>query len=294
MPSNLEFGFLNIDKPFGVTSHGVVAQVRRELGVKKVGHAGTLDPLATGVLVLCLGPATRLSQYAMQSVKRYQAHVHLGVVTETWDAEGKIVQERDASSITKDMVARALATFVGAIEQVPPMYSAIKQGGRKLYQLARAGKTVERRARQVQIDKLALVDWSPPLLTVDVTCGTGTYIRSLAYDLGEMLGVGAHLAGLVRAASGHFYLEHSVKIDKLLSSENWQEHLLPPDTVLMHWPAIMLDEAMRQHILHGRAIMRDHQTPGDWARAYGPDGQFLAILRSDDGIWRPHKVFLAR
>src|SRR5512145_105728 len=152
-------GFLNLNKPRGVTSHDVVEQARRAFGIKKIGHAGTLDPLADGVLILCLGNATRLSAYVMQSTKRYRARVHLGVVTDTYDAGGQITQERDASGIQQADVERALAAFLGDIEQVPPMYSAIKRGGRKLYELARAGKDVERAARPVQIKALTVTDW---------------------------------------------------------------------------------------------------------------------------------------
>ncbi|NDJ61826.1 MAG: tRNA pseudouridine(55) synthase TruB, partial [Chloroflexi bacterium] len=198
------FGFLNIDKPLGWTSHDVVAKLRRGLQIKKIGHAGTLDPLATGVLVICLGAATRLSEYVMDTTKRYRAVVHLGVTTDTYDAEGEITAQRPSDHLSEADVRDALGAFVGALEQVPPMYSAIKQGGRKLYDLARAGEVVERPPRPVHIHALEVVAWQPPQVTLDVTCSPGTYIRSLAYDLGAALGVGAHLAGLMRTASGSF------------------------------------------------------------------------------------------
>lgn len=289
------FGFLNIDKPLGMTSHDVVHKVRRGLQIKKVGHAGTLDPLATGVLVVCLGSATRLSEYVMASRKRYRAQVHLGIVTTTYDKEGDTIQTRDAEHITRADVDAVLPRFTGEIDQIPPAYSAIKQGGRKLYELARAGETVERAPRQVTIESLEIADWSPPLFTLDVVCGAGTYIRSLAYDLGEALGVGAHLAGLIRTASGAFALENAVTLDALLQDAEWTRHVTGPDTALAAMPVVVLDEVNTAHVIHGRSIPRqpaDGQSVAQLARAYDPAGRFTAILESDDGVWRPHKVFL--
>ncbi len=287
------FGLLNIDKPSQMTSHDVVAKVRRYTKTKKVGHAGTLDPLATGVLVICVGRATRLSEYVMHTTKRYQARVHLGVTTDTYDAEGTVLQERDANHITREMVEAALTHFVGDIAQVPPMYSAIKQGGRKLYELARAGEIVERPARQVTIAQLTVLDWSPPHFTLDVECSAGTYIRSLAYDLGEILGVGAHLAGLIRTASGVFRLEEAIQLDSLLDNPNWQDKLIPADEALAQLPALHLDESAYDHIRHGRAIPGgDDCVDNTLARAYAPDGNFVAIIQAKGGIWHPHKVFL--
>jgi tRNA pseudouridine55 synthase len=286
------FGFLNIDKPGGMTSHDVVAKVRRGLQMKKVGHAGTLDPMATGVLIVCLGGATRLSEYVMQSSKRYRARLRFGMTTDTYDADGEVQLVRDATHISRDDVYSALNPFLGNIQQIPPMYSAIKQAGRKLYDLARAGETVDRQPRAVRIDSLELVDWSPPECTLDVTCSAGTYIRSLAYDLGEALGVGAHLTGLVRLASGSFKLENAVSLDNLLSGANWQQYVIPPQVALSDWPAVHLDVADTDHILHGRPVtMTDPHLTG-LAFAYNPDGALIAILQAADGLWRPHKVFL--
>jgi tRNA pseudouridine55 synthase len=285
-------GFLNIDKPIGMTSHDVVAKIRRELKIKKVGHAGTLDPLATGVLVLCLGAATRLSEYVMDSTKQYRAQVRLGVTTDTYDTEGAILSERDASKITQSDVERTLAVFTGEIDQIPPMYSAIKQGGRKLYELARAGETVERDARRVRIDHLAVSEWLPPYFTLDVTCSAGTYIRSLAYDLGEALGVGAHLAGLIRTASGNFRIENAVALDDLLKADDWEPYVIPPGNALSDWPIANLDTDALNHIVHGRPISDSNARDGALALAYNPNNEFVAILRGDNGLWRPHKVFI--
>jgi tRNA pseudouridine55 synthase len=285
-------GFLNVNKPGGMTSHDVVARARQAFGVKKIGHAGTLDPMADGVLVLCLGAATRLSEYVMQSTKRYRARVRLGIMTDTYDAEGQSVRERDASRIQREDVERLLPAFLGEIDQIPPMYSAIKQGGRKLYELARAGQEIERQARRVRIDMLVITDWSSPQFTLDVTCSAGTYIRSLAYDLGERLGVGAHLAGLTRTASGVFTLETAIPLDALLDCGTWQQYLIPPQNALAAWPTVRLNDAEQEHIRHGRAIAAGETTYGTLAFAYGPDGALIAIVERDGSLWRPHKVFL--
>ncbi len=195
-------GFLVVDKPSGMTSHNVVLKVRRGIQIKQIGHAGTLDPMATGVLVLCLGDATRLSEYVMASTKTYDATLHLGVETDTYDADGRITAQTDATHITQAAFEDALNGFRGVITQVPPMYSAIKQDGVALYKLARAGQEVERPARTQVIDALTLIDWSPPYASIRVTCDAGTYIRSLGYDIGAALGVGAHLSALRRVRSG--------------------------------------------------------------------------------------------
>lgn len=290
-PMTEPFGFLNIHKAQGMTSHDVVAKVRRGLKVKKVGHAGTLDPTATGVLVVCLGGATRLSEYVMQSTKQYHARIRLGETTDTYDAEGEIQLVRDAAHITREDVLVALAPFQGKIRQIPPMYSAIKQGGRKLYDLARAGETVEREARTVTIELLQVRDWLLPELTLEVTCSAGTYIRSLAYDLGEVLGVGAHLTGLARTASGYFKLESAITLEALLPDENWQSQIIQPQVALSGWPSIHLDAVDADHILHGRTVPTLDKNLSGLAFAYGAGGDLIAIVQVDDGRVQPHKVF---
>lgn len=259
------------------------------MGIKKIGHAGTLDPLATGVLILCVGAATRLSDYVMHGTKRYRARVKLGETTTTYDAEGDIVQVRDASRVTRADVEAALGAFVGEIDQIPPMYSAIKQGGRKLYDLARAGETVEREPRKVRIDAITLSDWAAPELVLDVTCGAGTYIRSLAYDLGEALGVGAHLTGLVRTASGRFMLENAVPLDRLLI--NPAAYLVAPFAALQDFPALVLDAADAAEIAHGRSILGAAED-GTVIMAYDAGDRLIAVLEAEDGRLKPQKVFL--
>ncbi len=283
-------GFLNINKPLHMTSHDVVARIRRGLKIKKVGHAGTLDPLASGVLIVCVGSATRLSDYVMHAAKHYRARIRLGVTTDTYDAEGTVLSELDASHVQQEHVQALLSWFTGDIEQIPPMYSAIKQGGRKLYDLARAGEIVEREARLVRIESLTISDWSPPEFTLDVVCSAGTYIRSLAFDLGESLGVGAHLSGLTRVASGTFHLNNAVELETVLASENWQQHLIAPEAALSEWPRVQLSIDDAEHIVHGRSI-EAKLSSSELAFGYAPDGHLVAILRFDNGLWRPHKVF---
>lgn len=287
-------GILNLNKPYGLTSHDVVDRIRRLAGQRQVGHAGTLDPLATGVLLVCLGSATRLAEFLMDSPKLYRAHVRLGVTTDTYDAEGAVIAERPVE-VGREDVERALERFRGPILQVPPMFSALKKDGRPLYRLARRGETVDRAPRRVEIYRLDLVEWRPPDLTLEVLCSPGTYIRSLAHDLGEALGCGAYLAGLVRLASGEFRLEDAVDLEGL-TRERLAEVLLPPDVALRRFPALHLTPAEARAIGYGQDIpdrwgLTGQETTGLLARAYGPDGSLLAVLEfSGRGTWHPKKV----
>lgn len=284
-------GFLNIDKPLGMTSHDVVAQVRRALNTKKVGHAGTLDPLASGVLVICVGSATRLSEYVMHTTKRYVARVRLGETTTTYDAEGEVTVQRDASHITLAQIEAVLPQFLGDIEQRPPIYSAIKKGGRKLYELARKGETIELEPRPVHIAALTFRNFEAPEFDLEVTCGSGTYIRSLAHDLGEVLGVGAHLRGLVRTASGVFSLEEAVSLETLRQSPDAVHYLLPLETALAGWPTVQLTVDQVADVLQGRYLPADPETPNEMlSRAVSPDGQTVGLLIATAGRWKPHKV----
>jgi tRNA pseudouridine55 synthase len=291
-------GILNVDKPPDMTSHDVVDAVRRLAGQRKVGHAGTLDPMATGVLLVCLGSATRVSEYLMAGRKRYRATVVLGVETDTYDADGEVVSTGGQTEFSRRDIESALAGFVGQISQVPPMYSALKRGGQPLYKLARQGVVVERKPRPVHIDELTLLDWTPPSLILEVACSPGTYIRSLAHDLGQQLSTGAHLASLVRLKSGRFSLEEAVSLERLEEAfrhgqESW--YLLPLDEALLDWPAMIVGAEDAQRIRQGQALDRDPPdgTETDLWRAYGFDGDFLAIMayHPGSGRWRPKKVF---
>ena len=293
-------GIVNIDKPPGMTSHDVVDVVRRVAGQRKVGHAGTLDPMATGVLLVCLGQATRVSEYLMTGRKRYRATITLGMTTNTYDADGEIVGSGGKADFGRSEIEAALSRFVGRIEQVPPMYSAVKQDGQPLYRLARQGKTVERKPRPVEIDAIELLDWSPPSLLVEVACSPGTYLRSLAHDLGQQLGSGAYLAALVRLSSGRFTLEEAVSLPRLEEAfQHGQEdrYLLPLDEAFLDWPAMVVGEQDARRLVHGQAIQGE--PPGGELgplflyRAYSLGGDFLAILEHHDasGQWYPKKVF---
>lgn len=287
-------GFLNIDKPLRMTSHDVVARARRGLGLKKIGHAGTLDPLASGVLILCVGSATRLSEYVMSSTKQYRARVRLGAITDTYDAEGEVLEQHDASGITREQVEAVLPRFIGAIDQLPPMYSAIKQDGKKLYDLARAGKTVERIPRRVQIDQLTITAWEPPEFDLEVTCGAGTYIRSLAFDIGEALEVGAYLNGLRRTLSGRFTVAEAVSLDSLTTRDEWVAALISPAAAMAGWPVAVVDTAGRLRLQQGGfAPLQQEATNDTLAMVYTDDSQaeLLGIVRAVDGVWRPEKIF---
>ncbi len=288
-------GIFNVNKPRGMTSHAVVNVVRRASGQKRVGHAGALDPLATGVLIVCLGWATRLSEYLMAGDKRYRAVVHLGVSTDTYDADGKVTATADAAGITLAQVAAALQAFHGPIEQTPPMYAALKRGGKPLYRLARQGKMVERASRTVYIHEVSITDWAPPFVTLDILCSKGTYIRALAHDLGEALGCGAHLAALTRLASGPFRLEQAVSLDDLavaFREGRAAMFLYPLAEALADFDMIAMDGAAAGRIRSGQAVQGPAAQPGALAMAVSPAGEPLAVVRceSPDGRWQPIKV----
>ena len=299
-------GIFNIDKPAGCTSFQVVSLVRRLSGVQRVGHAGTLDPSATGVLVVCLGQATRLIEYMMEGTKVYRAEVRLGITTDTLDATGRPLCQADPSNIGRQRVEEALTAFVGEIDQVPPMFSALKYSGEPLYRYARAQRQVERQARRVTIHRLQLLAFQPPLATIEVECGKGTYIRALAHDLGQQLGCGAHLAALARLRVGSFTLDDACSLPELeaaFQEGRWQSLLHPADAALPSWPAVTLSEAQERAVRFGQCLAADSLEPspaqavedGQLCRAYLPQGQLVAILRYDADVllWRPVKVFAA-
>ncbi len=294
-------GILNINKATGMTSHDVVAKVRRLLKQKRVGHTGTLDPLARGVLPICVGQATRVAEYLSESGKAYLAEIVFGAVTDTYDAEGTIIRTADASQLTLAQIEAALPHFLGEQMQLPPRYSAIKLKGQPAYRLARAGEEVALEPRPVTIHRLDIHSWQPPRLTLAVECSKGTYIRSLAYDLGERLGCGAYLAALTRTRSGPFTLSDSITIEQLaeaIENGNLAAYLHPIDSALQHLPALYLDTATAIGARHGNAFRRfdssdEMPEPGQLARVYAPDGQLLAIAVWDarQERWQPEKVF---
>ena len=298
-------GILNTDKPAGMTSHDVVDRVRRISGQRRVGHTGTLDPAATGVLVVCLGQATRVAEYLMASDKVYRAQIRLGVSTDTHDAEGEVTATAEVD-VSEEEVRKALASFVGSIQQIPPMYSALKREGVPLYKLARQGITVEREPRSVKIHSIELLEWNPPLLTIQVKCSPGTYIRALARDLGQRLDCGAHLQSLTRLASGHFTLEKAVSLDELaeaFAQGSWQEIIHPMDEALLDFEPMVVDAQTEKRIRHGQQVEASPLPPpqageeeeSGLRRAYSQTGELIAILKHNPqtGLWQPKKVFTA-
>jgi tRNA pseudouridine55 synthase len=248
-------GVLLLDKPVGPSSSAVLQAVKRLFNAEKAGHAGTLDPRASGLLPLLFGEATKFAQFGLDSVKEYRAQVRLGLLTDTGDAEGKVL-ERRAVNVTADDVARALARFRGPIEQVPPMHSALKRGGQPLYALARAGVTVERAARRITIHELELLGFSADLLQLRVKCSKGTYVRQLAVDIGAELGTVAHLEALRRTAVAGFRLDRAVTLDDLqaLGEEARAAWLLPADSLLEDLPRLELAAEPSQRFLNGQAV----------------------------------------
>ena len=295
-------GILNLDKPRGPTSHDVVARVRALTGIRRVGHAGTLDPLATGVLLVCVGRATRVAEYLMAGQKVYRARVRLGITTDTYDAEGQVVAEAPVE-VNRTQVEAALAQFRGLIAQLPPMYSAVKHKGTPLHRLARRGAEVQREPRQVEIFRLELTAWEPPECTLEMTCSPGTYVRALAHDLGQALGCGAHVSGLIRLASGDFRLEDTVTLEELAQAAvegRWPDLLHPIDAALTRFPALHLDADAARRLCSGQAVANGElrianreSRSVELVRVYGPDGTFLALAAYDPGadVWRPRKVF---
>jgi tRNA pseudouridine55 synthase len=306
-------GILNIDKPWGKTSFSIVSMVKRLSGEKRVGHAGTLDPAATGVLPVCLGRGTRVTRFLMNSTKAYRAEIELGVETDTYDASGKVIKKGDPSGISREQVESALVSFRGLIRQTPPMYSAVKHQGQPLYKLARAGIQIERESRPVEIYHLEITGWRPPIVTIEVECGKGTYIRSLAHDLGQSLGCGASLKNLIRLRCGIFDIKDAVRIPQLEDAFRhgyWEQFVYPIDTVLSHWRAVVVDDATRDIISKGGSVALENNdiNQDDHAgadrltiypaenrcRVYTLDGHFLSVLRfnAETGRWQPEKVFL--
>lgn len=291
-------GIFNIDKPLGLTSHDVVARVRRISGQRKVGHAGTLDPMATGVLPVVLGKATRLVEYLADADKAYRAVVALGATSDTYDREGLITPTPDVLMPSRERVEAVLDRFRGAIEQLPPMHSAIKVGGKKLYELARAGIEVERQPRRVTITRLDLEAYNPPALQLFVECSKGTYIRSLACDIGLALGTGAYLDALTRTRHGPFSIEGALTLDGLEAAfrENaWQESLYPPDYILRGWQTYTTTLEEELAVRQGKSLGLPLSLGGgsDLLAAYTSAGELLAVLYWDleSGVWRPRKVF---
>jgi len=294
-------GVLLLDKPLGLSSNDALVRAKRMLRALKAGHTGTLDPLATGLLPLCFGEATKFSQDLLEADKTYEAAVRLGIRTATGDAEGEVIAER-AVTCGADALRVAIARFTGEIEQVPPMHSALKKDGKPLYEYARAGQTVERAARRVTIHEIALLDCGlpqAPTFTMRVTCSKGTYIRTLAEDIGEALGCGAHLTGLRRTAVGDLSLDGAVTLEQIDAHDDAARPamLAPVDALLQRCAPVTLDEAAAGRFLQGQRIaQRDLPAgtalaEGELARVYGGEPQrLLGVARMREGALRPERL----
>lgn len=293
---NVVSGVLVVDKPVGMTSHDVVQVIRRGTGIRRAGHTGTLDPRASGVLVVLIGPAVRLSEYVSASDKRYQATIQLGSSTDTYDSEGTITgNTTSVDGITEEQFLEILESFEGDIQQVPPPYSAVKVKGKKAYEMARKGEEVELEARDIKVYTLDLLEWAPPEVVIDVYCSSGTYVRSLANDLGKELGVGAHLIGLRRTRSGRFTLRDAVPLRRLkeaFQAGDWYKYLIPAADALGDWPAVELDPDQVDLVRHGHRIEAEPDAEG-WARGISMQGDLVALLEydSEGNEWQPRKVF---
>ena len=277
-----------------------VRRVKRITGQrKKVGHAGTLDPLAEGVLPICFGQATRLMEMVVSGWKLYRMAVRLGAVSNTYDAEGDIEEIADPSGLTRADIARSLGAFVGEIDQLPPMYSAIKVDGHRLYDLARAGRQIERSPRRVSVRSISIDGIGLPFATFTVECGRGTYLRSIAHDLGQMLGCGAYVTELVRLSCGQFESADGITPDALelaASSDDWTRHLHPIDWALRELPSTQVDADRAWAVRHGQTVAiepaRIDSSDSRLWRIYGPDGVFLALARPQpEGRLAPTRVF---
>lgn len=287
-------GVLNIDKPQGITSHDVVARIRKLAGIRRVGHAGTLDPLATGVLLVCIGAATRIAEYLQGGRKVYHTRIRLGETTDTYDAEGAVTATAALPALDFATIDAALDVFRGEIQQVPPMYSALKHKGRSLHELARQGIEVERPARTVSIDELVLERWQAPDLDLRITCSTGTYVRSLAHDLGQTLGCGGHVRTLRRLASGPWRAADAIPLDDLLTAgANWQTHLHGLTESLSMLPALALSADLAYRFALGQRLPLPADIGSGDLQVYGPENVFVGIGRAnlDLQVLSPHKIF---
>ncbi len=293
--SNKISGLLLLDKPSGITSNGALQQAKRLLQAKKAGHTGSLDPIATGLLPLCFGETTKISSFFLGADKRYETRLKLGETTDTGDCEGKVTNTTEVSAEYKD-IARVLAQFEGEIEQIPPMYSALKRNGQPLYKLARQGIEVEREPRQVTVYALRWLKYEAPFLDVDIRCSSGFYVRSLANDIGDALGCGAHVAALRRTEVGNLSVENAISLAQLeavATIEDRRGLLLPSDEGLHHLPGVELSTDAAYYLCRGQAVKADHCQQSGWVRLYSCGAGFLGLGQvMDDGRVTPKRLFV--
>jgi tRNA pseudouridine55 synthase len=298
-------GLLIVNKPQGITSHDVVDRARRLLGVRRIGHTGILDPIATGVLPLCVGRATRLAQFILAEHKTYEGIFRLGWATTTYDADGEPVGERKAPSVTQEQVEETFALFRGKIQQIPPMFSAKKVGGKKLYELAREGKEVERKPVDIEVFELRVLSFDGDRVGFRMRCSSGAYVRNVAHDTGQKLGCGGHVESLARTAVGLMTLDQAVSLDEL-TRENAAGHVMPMEKIPLDMPLIRITRAGLAHLRHGQPLDRSVILPappgetqgesggGRPVRVLGPEGELVAIAeRRAAAFFQPRVVLLA-
>lgn len=291
-------GFFNINKPEGITSFSTVARVKKIAGEKKLGHGGTLDPMATGVLPVLLGKATRMAEYLHLFPKTYKAQIELGVTTDTYDKDGMVISRSNASQIKRERVVELLMSFKGIIKQAVPAYSSAKLQGRPLYSLARGGLTVSTRRKEVKVYEIGLVSWQWPLFRIRVICGKGTYIRSLAHEIGQALGCGAILNSLERESYGPFHISDALFLDLLsdiIKANQQDKALYPLDFLFKGLSRVTLTWEDEKALNTGKSLELDALLYRDrldiYLPAYNAEGQFLGVLRQEHSEWRWHKVF---
>ncbi|WP_035244163.1 tRNA pseudouridine(55) synthase TruB [Desulfonatronovibrio hydrogenovorans] len=270
-------GIIIINKPHGPTSADCLNRIKRKFRIRKIGHAGTLDPMATGVLVVLLGQATKLADYIMEGQKTYKGTLRLGLETDTYDIQGQVIQEFDLSGITRTDIAREIAQWENQTSQEVPPVSAAKHKGRPLYALQRAGQTVPVKIKKIRVFRAEAIEVDIPLTSFRITCSAGTYVRSLAHSLGRRLGCGAVLTELIREQSHPFDLDKAVELDLLLKSDSWQKFSLPISRALAHWPRLVLDQELQEYVRNGRPLDPD-LFPG-----VQPDKNGMALMTSKDG-----------
>mgnify|MGYP001157220261 FL=1 len=291
-------GFFNIDKPIGVTSMDVVRKIRKEINSKKIGHGGTLDPLATGVLPIAIGNATRLLEYVLNYSKTYIAEIEIGKTSNTYDSEGDFSNQKSYDHITKSMIDIELNNFKGIINQTPPTFSAIKKDGVRMYQLARKGIDIKIPSRQVEIKALELKKFNPPYLTIKINCSKGFYVRSFAHELGDKIGTGAYLKSLNRIASGDMSIENSVPLNFLieqLKHKDYSNLITNFDTVLSHMPKEKLTEEESIKLKSGQKILHHHSiSQNELLRVFDENDVFFGIAEflHTENILKPVKMFI--
>ncbi len=294
-------GILLLDKPEGITSNEALQVVKHLYNARKAGHTGSLDPLASGLLPICLGEATKVSGFLLDADKHYRVRCRLGERTTTGDAEGEVVETRPVEGLSEGRLREVLAGFLGEIEQIPPMYSAVKHQGQRLYKLAREGKEVEREPRKVTIHRLELTGLEPPFFDIEVHCSKGTYVRTLAEDIGEALGCGAHVAALRRTGVGPYDGSHMIALEELRRLAGSGDHaaldglLLPIESALTQWPDVQLNNDAAFYVRQGQPVQVPHAPTSGWVRLYEGGGRFLGMGQIlDDGRVAPKRLMNAR